>query len=316
MTSTLNLLHYSAFRAVMLTGTVSGAAELLGRSQPAVSRLLDKLEYELGVSLFERRRGLITPTSVAHLLLDEIERAYVSLDALSSFAARLASGEGGEISLAVMPALGINFVPHLLADFRKDWPKTKVTLNVRMSVKIEEWAAAQQIDFGLAETPFKRSGFRTEVFSDAPYIAAVPRDHPLAGRSRLGPADLRQGPFISWTSFVSARHLLDQALLSSSVKVDAAYETTFSVSAYEMVKHGIGIAIIDPYTAVEQLDDRVRLIPFAPKIPFNVALLRPESRGPNPAADALLELMAQKRDRILRQLPDQDDMHTTHINRR
>jgi DNA-binding transcriptional LysR family regulator len=299
----LNLLHYAAFRAIMLTGTVSGAAELLGRSQPAVSRLLDKLEYELGVSLFERRRGQVTPTPLAHLLLDEIERAYVSLEALSSFASRLASGEGGEISLAVMPALGINFVPRLLAEFRKDWPRTKVVLNVRMSVKIEEWAAAQQIDFGLAETPFRRSGFRTEIFSDAPYIAAVPCDHPLADRSRLVPADLREGPFISWTSFVSARHLLDQALQSSSVTVDAAYETTFSVSAYEMVKQGIGVAIIDPYTAVEQLDDRVKLIPFSPKIPFNVALLRPESRAANPAADALLELMAKRRDRLLAQLP-------------
>lgn len=303
MIRTLNLLHYAAFRAIMLTGTVSAAAELLGRSQPAVSRLLDKLEYELGVSLFERRKGQVTPTPVAHLLLDEIERAYVSLEALSSFASRLASGEGGEISLAVMPALGINFVPRLLAEFRKGWPNTKVILNVRMSVKIEEWAAAQQIDFGLAETPFRRSGFRTEIFSDAPYIAAVPRDHPLADRGHLVPADLREGPFISWTSFVSARHLLDQTLQSSSVKVDAAYETTFSVSAYEMIKQGIGIGIIDPYTAVEQLDERVRLIPFAPKIPFNVALLRPESRAANPAADALLELMAEKRDRLLARLP-------------
>lgn len=303
MISTLNLLHFAAFRAVMLTGTVSGAAELLGRSQPAVSRLLDRLECDLGVSLFERRRGQITPTPIAHLLLDEIERAYVSLDALRSFASRLAKGEGGEISLAVMPSFGINFVPHLLARFRENWPKTKITLNVRMSVKIEEWAAAQQIDFGLAETPFRRSGFHTEIFSDAPYIAAVPRDHPLADRSCLGPADLRHGPFISWTSFVSARHLLDQAFYSSGIEIDATYETTFSASAYEMVKHGIGIAIIDPYTAIKQLDDRVRLIPFAPTIPFNVALLRPETRAGNMAVEALLELMAEERDRLLAQLP-------------
>src|SRR5690606_18748124 len=128
--------------------------------QPAVSRLLDKLENELGVSLFERRRGQVTPTAVAHLLLDEIARAFVSLEALNNFAARLADGEGGEVNLAVMPALGITFVPHLLSHFRTRWPKTKVVLNVRLSAKIEEWAAAQQIDFGLAETPFKRSGFR------------------------------------------------------------------------------------------------------------------------------------------------------------
>lgn len=299
----MSLLHFAAFRAVMLAGTVSGAAELLGRSQPAVSRLLDRLEDELGIPLFERRRGLVTPTPTARLLLDEIERAYVSLDALRAFAARLARGEGGEVSLAVMPALGISFVPRLIARFRECWPHTKVTLSVRMSAKIEEWAASQQIDCGLAETPFRRSGFRTEIFSDAPYIAAVPRGHRLAGRTRLGPADLQDGPLISWTSFVSARHLLDQALQSSGVRIDAAYETNFSVSAYEMVKDGIGIAVIDPYTAVQQLDERVTLIPFAPAIPFNVALLRPESRAANPAMDALLALMAEERDRLLARLP-------------
>jgi DNA-binding transcriptional LysR family regulator len=299
----MNLLYFAAFRAVMMTGTVSGAAELLGRSQPAVSRLLDKLEDELGVSLFERRRGLVTPTPAAHLLLDEVERAYVSLESLRTFASRLAQGEGGEISMAVMPALGISFVPHLLAQFRKHWPNTRIVLNVRMSVKIEEWAASQQIDFGLAETPLKRSGFRTEMFSDTPYIAAVPRDHPLADRSRIGPPDLLQGPFISWTPFVAARQLIDQALRSGGVQVEAAYETTFSIAAYEMVKQGIGIALVDPYTAVKQADDRVRLIPFAPTIPFNVALLRPETRAPHPAADALLELLANERDHLMARLP-------------
>ena len=299
----MNLLHFEAFRAVMLAGTVSGAAELLGRSQPAVSRLLDRLEYELGVTLFERRRGLISPTPMAHLLLDEVERAFVSLDVLRAAASRLARGEGAPINLAVMPALGINFMPQVLAKFREGWPKTKVILNVLMSVKVEEWAAAQQIDFGLAEIPFKRSGFDTEIFSRVPYVAAVPRGHPLADRERLGPGDLKDGPFISWTSFVSARQLLDQALESNNVRMDATYETTFSATAYEMVKCGIGVAVIDPYTAVQQLDDRVVLLPFAPAIPFNVALLRPQSRRLDPASDALLEQIAQERNAVLARLP-------------
>jgi DNA-binding transcriptional LysR family regulator len=299
----MNLLYFSAFRAVMLTGTVSAAAELLGRSQPAVSRLLDKLEGELGVMLFERRRGLVAPTSAAHLLLDEIERAYVSLETLKSFATRVAEGESSRIAAAVMPALGITFVPRILAAFRQDWPHTRILLNVRLSVKIEEWAAAQQIDFGLAETPFRRSGFRTEIFSDTPYIAAVPRDHPLAGRSRLGPADLADVPLISWASFTSAGQLVAQAFRSTGVPLDAAFETTVSATAYEMVKQGIGVALVDPYTAVQQLDDRVKLVPFAPRIPFNVALLRPESRPANRAVDALLDLLVTERDRVMAELP-------------
>jgi DNA-binding transcriptional LysR family regulator len=287
----------------MLTGTVSAAAELLGRSQPSVSRLLDKLEGELGVSLFDRRRGLITPTPIAQLLLDEIDRAYVSLDSLRSFAERVAEGESSRVATAVMPALGITFVPRLLAKFRKNWPDTRVLLNVRLSVKIEEWAASQQIDFGLAETPFRRSGFRIEAFSDTPYIAAVPSRHALARKSSLGPADLSAVPFISWAPFTSAGKLVAEAFRSAGVKHEPNYETTVSATAYEMAKQGIGIGLIDPYTAMSQLDDRVRLVPFAPTIPFNVALLRPDSRPANKATNALLELMATERDRLMARLP-------------
>jgi DNA-binding transcriptional LysR family regulator len=299
----MNLLYLAAFRAVMLSGTVSAAAEILGRSQPAVSRLLDRLEEELGVSLFERRRGLVAPTRAAQLLLDEIERAYVSLDNLKSFATRVAEGESSRVAIAVMPALGITFVPQLLAKFREDWAHTRVILNVRLSNKIEEWAAAQQIDFGLAEVPFKRTGFRSEIFSDSPYIAAVPRDHALASKSCLGPADLLDGPFISWTSFVAAGPLIAQAFRSTGVVLDAVCEVTFSASAYEMVKQGMGAALVDPYTALKQYDDRVRLIPFVPTIPFNVALLRPDLRPASRAVDALLDLLATERDRLMVALP-------------
>ncbi|OYX74857.1 MAG: transcriptional regulator [Rhizobiales bacterium 32-66-11] len=299
----MNMLYFSAFRAVMLTGTVSAAAELLGRSQPAVSRLLDRLEGELGVSLFERRRGLVTPTAAARLLLDEVERAYASLETLKSFAQKVADGENSRIAIGVMPALGITFLPKLLSRFREDWPHTRVQLNVWLSAKIEEWAVARQIEFGLAETPLRRSGFRTEIFSDTPYFAAVRADHPLARKSRLVPADLVGTPFISWTSFVSAGPLIAQAFRSNGIKLDPAYETTLSSSAYEMAKQGLGVALVDPYTAIQQHDERVVLLPFAPTIPFNVALLRPDSRPMSRAAEALIERMMTERDAIMAQLP-------------
>ncbi|GHC68021.1 LysR substrate-binding domain-containing protein [Limoniibacter endophyticus] len=299
----MKLIHFSAFRAVMLTGTVSAAAELIGRSQPAVSRLLDKLEAELGVTLFERRKGLITPTSIAHLLLDEIDRAYTSLDSLRNFAARVAEGETSRITTAVMPALGISFMPWALKKFKEEWPQTRVHMSIRLSAKIEEWAASQQLDFGLAELPFRRSGFQTEIFSDAPYIAAVPKGHPLAARDKIEPQDLRGHPFVSFASFTAAGPIIAQAFRSAGEKLDPAYEITISAAAYEFAKIGLAIALIDPYTAIHQLDDRVTLVPFHPKIPFNVALLRPYSRPQSRVSEALLGLLRIERDTMLAKLP-------------
>lgn len=301
--SPVNIQHFAAFRAVMMTGTVSGAAEILGRSQPAVSRLLDRLEAELGLALFERRKGLITPTPQAHRLLDEVERAYVSLDSLKNLASRLAKGQGNQVSVAVLPALGLSFMPRVIAKFRRDWPETKVSLNVRMSPTVEEWVAGQQVDFGFAEMPVRRSGFETEIFSNAPYVAAVPSGHELADRSCLKPGDLREGPLISWTPFVAARHLLDQVLVTSGVRIEALCETSLSGAAFEMVKQGLGIAIVDPYTAVLQADERIRLIPFRPAIPFNLALLRPEFRGSPPTVDHMLSFARDLRDDVLARVP-------------
>ena len=295
----MNLIHFAAFRAVMLTGTVSGAAEVLGRSQPAISRLLTRLECDLDVPLFERRKGLITPTNEARQLLDEIERAYVSLESLQSFAARLAKGQSTHLTMAVMPALGMHLMPRVFERFRHQTPFVKLTLNVLMSSKIEEWAAAQQIDFGLAEMPFTRSGFSVEVFSQAPYIAAVPANHPLADCSSISPKDFAQGPVISWTSFLTGRHLLDQALHLAGAVFEVEYETTFSASAYEMVKHGLGIALIDPFTAARHVHEpNVRLIPFIPAIPFNVALLRPDTRSRSPTVEAMLQFLMEERDQL------------------
>ena len=299
----MNLIHFSAFRAVMLTGTVSGAAEMIGRSQPAVSRLLHKLETDLGVTLFERRKGLITPTSTAHLLLDEIDRAFSSLESLHDFANTVAEGESSRVTTAVMPALGISFMPRALKLFREDWPQTRVNLHIRLSAKIEEWAASRQVDFGLAETPFRRSGFQTEIFSDAPYIAVVPVDHHLAEKSFIEPRDLRGVPYVSWASFTSAGQIIAQAFRNTGEKLDPIYETTVSAAAYEFAKLGTAIGLIDPYTAISQRDERVKLIPFLPKIPFNVALLRPESRRHSRAVDALIDLLGSERDKLIAQLP-------------
>jgi DNA-binding transcriptional LysR family regulator len=300
----MNLSYFAAFRAVMLAGTVSGAAQMLGRSQPAVSRLLDKLEYELGVQLFERRKGLVTPTPHAHTLLTEIERAYVSLDSLRLSALRLAKGEESQISIATMPALGIDFIPYVLSQFHSDWPNIKITLSVRTSARVEEFAAAQQIDFGLAEMPYSRSGFKVETFSTAPYVVAIPRKHPLAERSSVGLEDLASTLFISYSSFAPGRHLFDQASRTSGIETQYIYETNLSAPAYSMVKRGLGVAIIDPFTAVLQRCDEVKLIPLAPSIPFRVSLLRPETRRVNPAMEALIEKMRELTDQVLSELPD------------
>ena len=72
-----------AFRFVMMTGAASRAAELMRVSQPAVSRAISELERNVGFPLFNRVRGRLVATPEAHLLYQEVTRAFVGLERLA-----------------------------------------------------------------------------------------------------------------------------------------------------------------------------------------------------------------------------------------
>lgn len=82
--------HVEVFRALMIAGSVTRAAELLHTSQPTVSRELARMEHSIGFPLFERIRGRLRPTMQALALYDEVRQSYAGLERVASAAARCA----------------------------------------------------------------------------------------------------------------------------------------------------------------------------------------------------------------------------------
>ncbi len=301
----VNTAIYEAFQVIMRAGTVSGAAKILGRSQPAVSRMIDKLEENLGVKLFERRKGQVVPTHAAHLLLDEVEKLFVSLSSLDNFGRRLEEGLEGGVGAACLPALGLDFMPEVIARFSRMRPQARVVLHVRMSVSVEKWVATQQVDFGLAETPFLLSGFETKIFADSNYVAALPVDHPLAEKAVIRAQDMHGQNLIAWTATVSARRTFDDVIQGAGIAPRQIIECTMSSPMCRMVQRGLGIAIVDPFTAWTQRHPNVVYRPFLPQIPCRFALLQPKTRAPTALAGELIGQAEQLRDEALADMRNQ-----------
>jgi len=234
------------------------------------------------------------------MLLEQVEKVYSSLESLKSFSKKLSSGDLGTVTIGSMPALGTQFIPASLKATKECGDKSRYIVNVAMSPQVEEWAAFQRIDFGFAEYPFTRTGFRSEVFSEAPYMAAVPIKHPLSRKDFLQPNDLKDIPFITWSHHLSASTLFEQILISAGVEIEPAYQTSLSFTAFEMVKLGLGAALVDPFTANINLDHEcVKIMPFYPKIPFKVALLIPDTRPQSAASRLAIKTIASNRDKII-----------------
>ena len=94
-----------AFRAVIISGSMSTAADILGITQPAVSRLIRDLEYETRLDLFERSGGRLVATGDAMALYREVDRSFVGLERIAGLARDLRERRGGSLRVAALPVL-------------------------------------------------------------------------------------------------------------------------------------------------------------------------------------------------------------------
>ncbi|MEA2816604.1 MAG: hypothetical protein QOI93_4305, partial [Rhodospirillaceae bacterium] len=133
MTVKLRFRHIEGFRAVMQTGTATGAASLLNVTQPAVSQLMTEMEGAVGFALFDRRGGRLVPTSHAALLFDEIERCFTGLDHVNAFCARLQNSDAHAIVVAAVPSMALTLLPVAIGRYMTDVAKDFFTLFPRHS---------------------------------------------------------------------------------------------------------------------------------------------------------------------------------------
>jgi len=274
----LSVRQLEAFRAFMLARTTKGAADILGISQPAVSRLIDQLESALHFELFDRKNGRLVPTPEADIFFEEVERTFVSVDKISEIARDIQSARMGNLTIAAMPALANDFLPSVIARFARERPRTRITLLVFPSAKIEELVSAQHVDFGVAEFPFVRTGLQAAEFCRAPYQLGIRSDHELASRNRVSIADLAGVSFISLTSNTAARHVIDQRFSMAGITRQQYYDAQNSAVIASLISHGLGVGLIDPFTAHEFSQKGLKVIPFYPEIPFHVGVLHPSHR--------------------------------------
>jgi DNA-binding transcriptional LysR family regulator len=285
-----------AFQAVIHTGSFTKAARMLRTSQPSVSRLLKELQAIVGFQLFSRIDGHTVPTPEAAALAQEVERSFVGLHRISERAAQIRDEHIEVLRIVSMPALAYSFVPAALASFLRTRSGVSATLQTQRSETIAAWLSNEQYDVGFAMIPIEKPGVVVEMFDTAAGVCVMPRDHPLARKDVITPADLDGQPFIGKgaDSFIqgSVAHVLRQA----NVHCDVRIETPIAATACELVLEGFGVTISDPFTARAFQARGLVARPFLPEIPYNFGVLYPaHSRRSQTVMDFVAHVEEERR---------------------
>jgi DNA-binding transcriptional LysR family regulator len=289
MSRQVNLRQVEAFKAVIENGTVSGAAEILHVSQPAISKLIAHLELDTGLKLFDRHKGRLAPTENGIRLYNEIDRIFIGLRQVDDAVNAIRREEQGRISIGVMPALAGSFIQRATTGFLEGRQNVFCSIESRSSWSIVNSVAAGEVDVGLVESGFKNPYVTLEPLMEKPAVCVMPPDHPLTAKTTIQPRDLDQVPFITFPSDSRRGNRLASLLEERRVKPKVVLVANFMLTVCEFVAAGAGVALVHP-VMVSEFRHRLAVRRFKPELSHGVALCRsPHSKNAH-----LVDIFAQK----------------------
>lgn len=287
----ITLRQIEAFRAVMVTGTVTQAAKILEVSQPAVSRMISYLEYEIGFKLFNRANRQLIPTDEGRAFYDDVERAFVGLDQLTKGADAIRDYRRGQIRLITIPSLAPNLMAQMVARFARKYPDITISLEVQPSQRVFDWIVSQECDIGLSTLPIRNPAIETRPVLHGQAVCIMPEAHKLAKRKRIKPTDLEGESFITFKANSEFRQMVDEVFLSAGVQRNLQIEARTTEAICSLVAAGLGVSVIGPTFPTIDLRTGIAVRPFEPAIPIELALLYSAQKPLSLIGERFIELL-------------------------
>lgn len=275
--STPTLRELDVLRAMVATRKTVAAAAMLGISQPAVSRIISTLEERLGLVLFTRSGGRLTPTSDAFMLEAEATPIFAALERLTHWPSR--AREGGMLRIMTVPTIGQCLLPGMIAGFRMQAPDVKIGIDITTSNDVIAAVADRRADIGIVDTPAHHPSVRVEMFRESVAHVVMKEDDPLGAKHQLGVADIADRPVVALSGRFAARAEAERAFAAAGKPFDVGVEVSTVMLAAEMVRAGMGVSLLNPFplslTGMAGLAAR----PFSPSISYRTCLMFPATGG-------------------------------------
>lgn len=186
---TLNELKYIV--AVARERHFGRAAEACFISQPTLSVAVKKLEEELGLSLFERRKGEVSITPVGEQIVAQAQRVLEEAGAIRRIARQGQDQLDGPLRLGAIYTIGPYLLPHLIPQLSARAPKMPLMIEENYTANLAEKLKNGELDVILLSLPFEEPGVLTMPLYREPFVLLLPSSHPLNQKKDFNVHDLR-----------------------------------------------------------------------------------------------------------------------------
>lgn len=300
------LRQVEVFRAVMITGSMSGAGRLLNITQPAVSRIIAYTEQSLGLRLFERTGTRLTPTTEAGILMSAVEKLYEGALQVDDLARDLARRPGGTLTIAASPSLALHVIPTVIARFLTAHPHVHVRYHTTLLADMARELISRQASLAISVLPVEHPETYSDTLARGRMVCLLPEDHPLAsGTGPVSLAEIGRHPLVMYDRLIPFGRLIWQAFAAAEIEPHIALEVPRAELAIAMTRAGIGLAIIDEFAATSGMTNLPHR-PIAEPIEMTLSLLVSRHEPPGQNARIFVDILRRHlKDRDARLLQGQ-----------
>jgi DNA-binding transcriptional LysR family regulator len=256
----LTLRQIEVIRAIMVTGTVGGAARLLNVSSPGISRVMKHAEASVGVKLFSRKGGRYSPTREASAIFNQINGVYDKVEDLQFVISRIKRGANIELKVGSVPSIANAMVPRAIADVRKAFPSLLIDIDI---LKIED--AVDYLLLGKGELVVLSSKTDHPMLTNTPLARGrlkciVPDGHPLSRGSRVTADKIVEYPLIGVDPNDPYGRIMAGIFSNKALHYEVTIRARFGSAVCALVSQGLGIAIIDEFTLAADNWPKIRAL--------------------------------------------------------
>lgn len=235
----MEILQLRYFRVVARVEHMTNAAEELGITQPSLSKIIGRLEQEVGVPLFDRPGRSIRLNKFGKAFLEHVEMMFRVLDEGQRKVRDMAGIEHGEILLV---AASLYWIPDLLHRFRIQHPSVNFQLLHRPLAEMAHRLETDACDFCFQSIPLIKPGIKWKPLLTDDIFLVVSPEHRLANRESIPLRTIADEPVVIEQVGNGLRDLIDNFCRQAGFTPRIVCEIDEPAALYEFVKANIGVA--------------------------------------------------------------------------
>ena len=242
-------------------GQVTSAARTVGVSQPTLTRMLQRLERDLGAELFDRHGRRIALNPSGAILYDHARRAADELAMARAEIAELVSPDRGTVRLDFLHSFGTWLVPTLIKDFHLDRPGIGFRLFQGAAELLVDRVIDGRTDLALVSPRPVSDDVEWQVLAQQQLALAVPTEHRLARRRSVRLREIADEPLITMHPSFGMRRILDELCAAAGFEPNISFESAELTTIGGLVSAGLGVAVM-PVQRHQPAPDGVMLVPL------------------------------------------------------